>query len=282
VIDDELGAAVVARQPVGGGDICTAEHLALTDGRSVFLKTRADAPPDFFTVEADGLRWLAAARAVAVPAVVAVGATGLALAWVPHGAVTTVVAEAFGRDLARLHRAGAPQIGAPRDGYIGRLPLDNQPAGDWPTFWWERRLEPYLRQAVERGNVDAGTIPTFDRLAGRLAELAGPPEPPARLHGDLWAGNVVWGADGRAWMVDPAAHGGHRETDLAMLALFGLPHPAIVAAYDETWPLAAGWRDRVGLHQLHPLLVHAVTHGAGYGYRAVEIARHYAGSGRPG
>jgi fructosamine-3-kinase len=277
VIEAHLGAAVVARHPVGGGDICTAEHLTLADGRSVFLKTRADAPPDFFTVEADGLRWLAAAGGVAVPAVLAVNATGLALAWAPHGTATTTMAEAFGRDLARLHDAGAPQFGAPRDGFIGRLPLDNRPAPDWPAFWWERRLEPYLRQAVEHRNLDAGAIPIFERLAARLGELAGPPEPPARIHGDLWAGNVVWGADGQAWLVDPAAHGGHRETDLAMLALFGLPHPAIVAAYDEARALAAGWRERVALHQLHPLLVHAVTHGAGYGRRAIEIARRYAG-----
>jgi fructosamine-3-kinase len=275
VIEADLGAAVVARQQVGGGDVATAERLTLADGRSVFLKTRASAPPDFFTVEADGLRWLAAPGAVAVPAVLAVDEHGLALAWVRPGDATTEAAEAFGRDLARLHGAGAPQFGAAHDGYIGRLPLDNRPAPDWPTFWWERRLQPYLHQAVERRNMDADAIPVFERLAARLGERAGPPEPPARIHGDLWAGNVLWGADGQAWLIDPAAHGGHRETDLAMLALFGAPHPAIVAAYDETWPLATGWQERVALHQLHPLLVHAVTHGPGYGRRAVEIAHHY-------
>ena len=118
----------------------------------------------------------------------------------------------------------------------------------------------------------------FDRLADRLAELAGPAEPPACIHGDLWSGNVRWAADGRAWLVDPAAHGGHRETDLAMLALFGAPYLAgVLRSYQQAAPLADGWQDRVELHQLHPLLVHAVLFGGGYGERAVQIARWYTG-----
>jgi fructosamine-3-kinase len=277
VIEDALGAPVVARRTIGGGDVGHAERLTLADGRTVFFKTRHGAPPDFFTVEADGLRWLAAAGAVAVPAVLAVDETGLALEWVDEAGVTMAAAEALGRDLAALHRSGAPQFGGPRDGYIGRLPLDNRPAPDWPSFYWTRRVEPYLRQAAERRNIHRDAVAVFDRLASRLEELAGPPEPPARIHGDLWSGNVLWGADGQGWLIDPAAHGGHRETDLAMLALFGLPHRAILTSYDEAWPLAAGWQERVGLHQLHPLLVHAVTHGPGYGQRALEIARHYTG-----
>jgi fructosamine-3-kinase len=133
---------------------------------------------------------------------------------------------------------------------------------------------------------DDGTLDgtaAFDRLAERLAELAGPPEPPARLHGDLWSGNVLWGAQERAYLVDPAAHGGHRETDLAMLRLFGAPYlDRVVAAYTEGAaaagrPLADGAADRVGLHQLFPLLVHAVIFGGGYLGRAVDVARWYAG-----
>jgi fructosamine-3-kinase len=116
-----------------------------------------------------------------------------------------------------------------------------------------------------------------ERVLDKLPDLAGPPEPPARLHGDLWSGNVLWAADGRAWIIDPAAHGGHRETDLAMLALFGLPHlDRVLAAYDTSWPLAAGWQQRVPLHQLHPLLVHAVLFGGGYGAQAVSAAARYA------
>ena len=115
-------------------------------------------------------------------------------------------------------------------------------------------------------------------MVRRIVDLAGPDEPPARLHGDLWSGNLVW-TSSAVWLVDPAAHGGHRETDLAMLALFGCPQlPRVLDAYQEATPLADGWEDRVALHQLFPLLVHAClfgrgSGGSGYGARAGEAAR---------
>jgi fructosamine-3-kinase len=114
-----------------------------------------------------------------------------------------------------------------------------------------------------------------ERVCERIGELAGPPEPPARLHGDLWSGNVLAGADGRPWLVDPAAYGGHREVDLAMLRLFGAPSPRVLSAYEEAYPLAAGHEERVELWQLLPLLVHAVLFGGGYGASAERAARRY-------
>ncbi len=138
-----------------------------------------------------------------------------------------------------------------------------------------RRVLPYLRLARDRGAVTDADAAAVEAVVPRLAELV-PEEPPARLHGDLWNGNVLWGHD-RAWVIDPAAHGGHRESDLAMLALFGLPHlPRVLDAYAEASPLADGWTDRVALHQLFPLLVHACLFGGGYGARAAEAARRYA------
>jgi fructosamine-3-kinase len=84
---------------------------------------------------------------------------------------------------------------------------------------------------------------------------------------------VLW-SGGRAWLIDPAAQGGHRETDLAMLALFGAPYlDRIVACYQEIAPLAAGWRARVPLHQLHPLLVHVCLFGASYRSAVLAAAR---------
>jgi fructosamine-3-kinase len=112
-----------------------------------------------------------------------------------------------------------------------------------------------------------------------MADLAGPPEDPARLHGDLWAGNVMGGSDGRPVLVDPAAYGGHREVDLAMLRLFGRISPATLGAYEERTPLAEGHEDRVQLYQLLPLLVHAVLFGGSYGASAAQAARRYAGGG---
>jgi fructosamine-3-kinase len=257
--------------PVPGGDICTAERLTLDDGTDVFAKTLSGAPDGFFAAEAAGLRSLAAADAVPVPEVVAVTGELLLLEWVPPGAPSAAAAEELGRGLAALHRVGADGFGAAAPGYIGSLPLDNTPAATWPEFYAERRVRPYLRAARDRGALSESDAAAIEAALDRLAV---PEEPPARLHGDLWSGNVHWAADGRAWLVDPAAHGGHRETDLAMLALFGAPHlDRIVAAYTEAYPLGAGWRDRVGLHQLHPLLVHAVLFGGGYGARAAAVAR---------
>jgi fructosamine-3-kinase len=172
-----------------------------------------------------------------------------------------------------MHRAGAPAFGADWPGFIGPLPLDNTTAGAWPQWYAERRVLPYVRQAVDSAAMTSQGARIIERACTRLPSTG---EPPARLHGDLWSGNVLWGRDGRCWLIDPAAHGGHRETDLAMLGLFGAPYlDHVISAYDEAWPLADGWRDRVGLHQLHPLLVHAVLFGSGYAERAVAIAARY-------
>ena len=116
-----------------------------------------------------------------------------------------------------------------------------------------------------RGTLSAAGARAVERVCERIADLAGPPEPPARLHGDLWGGNVLAGADGRARLIDPAAYGGHREVDLAMLRLFGAPSERVFAAYDEAAPLADGHDERVALWQLFPLLVHAALFGGSYG-----------------
>jgi fructosamine-3-kinase len=286
-----LGTAVVATTPVAGGDICTATRLRLSDGRSALIKTRPHAPEDFFPTEAAGLRWLGDAAehsGAAVPEVLAVEADCLILAWIEEGRPSPEAAEQLGRALARTHRAGADTFGAgpgvgsgagsgvgsAEDGYIGTLPLPNRSADTWPEFFATRRILPYLKLARDRSAISAEDATAVEAVVRRLVELAGPVEPPARLHGDLWSGNVVWGTESATWLVDPAAYGGHRETDLAMLALFGLPQlQRVLDAYHEQDPLADGWEDRVPLHQLFPLLVHACMFGGGYGPRAAEAAR---------
>ncbi|MFD1859435.1 fructosamine kinase [Aeromicrobium camelliae] len=269
-----VGTPVVSTTPVAGGDICTATRLRLTDGRNAVIKTRPQAPAGMFRREAEGLRWLGEAGGVPVPEVLGVDDECLVLAWVEPGKPTPELAEQFGRELAVTHRAGAPHFGADRDGYIGLAPLPNRPLPTWEEFYASRRVMPYVRAALDRGALTSDEAATIERLMRRIHTYSGPAEPPARLHGDLWSGNVLWGAEGRVWVIDPAAHGGHRETDLAMLALFGAPHlQRILDAYDEAWPLAEGWRERVALHQLHPLLVHAVLFGGGYGARAAASAQ---------
>jgi fructosamine-3-kinase len=274
--EELLGSAVVATAPIAGGDISTATRLRLSDGTTALMKTHPHAPPDFFEAEAKGLRWLAEAGGVQVPEVLGVDHECLILRWVEPGKNTADGAAAFGRALATTHGAGAPTYGLDHDGYIGKLPLPNRPTDTWAEFYAVRRVLPYLKLARDRGAVSDEEAAEIEAIVPRLADLV-PEEPPARLHGDLWNGNVLWGLDGQPWVIDPAAHAGHRESDLAMLSLFGLPHlPRVLEAYAEVAPLAEGWQDRVALHQLFPLLVHACLFGGGYGARAAAAARLYA------
>jgi fructosamine-3-kinase len=212
------------------------------------------------------LRWLGEAGGVPVPEVLAALPELLVLSWVEPGEPSADAAERLGRELATTHRAGAPSFGASWPGFIGSLPQDNGPGESWPAWFAQRRLEPYLRMSADRGALADADVRTVEHVLARIDEYAPAAEPAARLHGDLWPGNLLWADGGRAWLVDPAAHGGHRETDLAQLALFGgAPHlDRILAAYDEAWPLADGWRERVPLHQLHLLLVHTALFGGRY------------------
>ncbi|GIG63750.1 fructosamine kinase family protein [Phytomonospora endophytica] len=250
--------------PVPGGSVGVAQRLTLDDGGDVFAKFVEDGPAGLLHSEAAGLRWLAEAGGPPVPEVVSVADEVLVLDWVPAGEATAHAAEEFGAALARMHRAGAEGFGAPWRGFIGRLGQDNGPGEDWPSWFAERRLLPYLKESRDTGALSTEDVVAVEAVLGRVAELAGPAEAPARLHGDLWPGNVHWAADGRAWLIDPAAHGGHRETDLAQLGLWGgAPHlDRILAAYDEVHPLAGGWRERRPLHRLHLLLVHTALFGA--------------------
>jgi fructosamine-3-kinase len=271
-----LGSSVISTAPVAGGDVSSAVKLRLSNGRTAFLKSLTQAPPHFFEREAAGLRWLAEVEdGVTTPDVLAVDSDCLILGWVETTRPGQEAAAAFGRALARTHLSGAEVWGAESDGYIGRLPLANQPLPTWAEFYVERRIAPYLRVARDKGLVAGEDAALIERAAGRVGEIV-PDEPAARLHGDLWNGNVLWGQEDRVVVNDPAAYGGHREVDLAMLTLFGLPQlPHVMAAYEEVAPLGEDWQERLGIHQLFPLVVHACLFGGGYGGRAAKIAQRY-------
>lgn len=277
------GARDVTR--VGGGNINEAFSVTL-DGARAFVKTRAEAAPGEFAAEAAGLRWLAAPGALRTPRVIELDERYLALEWIPGGRLDDAGAEELGRGLADTHAAGAPCFGWQRAGMgaaggagagarFGPLLLSNAPAPDWPTFYAERRLRPLTALARERGALSSTAGDALERVCERLAELCGPPELPARLHGDLWSGNVMADEHGRPWLIDPSVYGGHREVDLAMLRLFGVPSSRVLAAYEEVAPLADGWRERVELYQLLPLLVHALLFGGSYASSAERAACRY-------
>ena len=257
------GRAVADVRRVPGGDINDAYRVTLDDGERAFVKTRADPGDGEYATEAAGLRWLAEPRALGVPAVLEVGSDFLALEWLEEGRLDAGGDEELGRGLARVHAAGAERFGGPAPLHLGPLLLPNDPAADWPTFYAERRLLPL-----------ADDFPDVHRLCERIHDLAGPEEPPARLHGDLWSGNVL-ASGGRPYLIDPAAYGGNREVDLAMLRLFGSPGPRFLPAYEEVAPLSEGHEDRVALYQLFPLLVHAALFGGGYAASVERAARTY-------
>ena len=234
-------------------------------------------------MEAAGLRWIGEADGIRVPEVRAIGGDPgwLMLERIPAGRLTRSAAEELGRALAGMHRLGAESHGALPPGApddllrIGLLQVQLAEAADWPELYAEQLLEPIARRASDAGRLRQADLVAVSLVCERIGELAGPAEPPARLHGDLWSGNVLAGSDGESWLIDPAAYGGHREVDLAMLRLFGSPSERIFDAYAESAPLADGYTERIPLWQLLPLLVHAALFGGSYGALAGEAARTY-------
>lgn len=262
-----LGSAVVSARALSGGDINDAYEARLADGASVFVKTHPNPPERMYQAEAEGLRWLSEPAVIRVPEVLAYSdetPAFLALEFLAPAPRAPGFDEALGHALARLHASGAPSFGLDHDNFIGRLPQQNATAPDWPSFYWDRRLAPQAERAVDRGLLPKKTRRKLASLETVLTERVGPPEPPARLHGDLWGGNLHTDDAGQPCLIDPAVYGGHREIDLAMMRLFGGFGPRVFDAYHEAYPLAPDSRRRIPLYQLYPLLVHVNLFGGGY------------------
>jgi fructosamine-3-kinase len=247
-----------------------------------FVKHHPEAPTGFFAWEAEGLRWLSSVDGgVPCAQVVSFDATSLTLRRLDSVTPSPDAARAFGSRLAITHDAGGAAFGAGPDGWDGPgffgplsqpLPMSLRPRRCWGDFYAEERLAPMAELAAPR--LEASTRDAIDSVVARCrAGDFDDDDQPARLHGDLWSGNVMWTSDGVV-LIDPAAHAGHRETDLAMLALFGCPHyETILAGYQEVRSLKPGWRNRIGLHQLFPLLAHVVLFGGGYAGQTHAAAR---------
>jgi fructosamine-3-kinase len=264
-----LGSPVAGARPLSGGDINDAYEVTLDDGRTLFVKANTRAPADMFIAEARGLAWLGEAKALRIPTVIAASGANdltpfLALEMIREAPRARHFDERLGRGLAALHRHGARAFGLDHDNYVGRLPQVNKFGVSWPEFYRVRRLGPQLKRAVDAGLATSRMRGGFERLFAALEQLCGPPEPPARLHGDLWGGNMIADEHGEPCLIDPAVYGGHREIDLAMMRLFGGFGARVFAAYEEAWPLAEGHRERVALYQLYPLMVHVNLFGGGY------------------
>lgn len=266
-ISELLEATVVSSRPVRGGDTSNAFRIELDGKGLVFAKTHPDPPAEFFSTEAQGLAWIRNARAVSVPRTVGWADDDvpfLALQWIDEGSPGPETDAEFGRSLAHLHRAGAQSFGREDKKTTGSLALPNQPCDTWSEFHVTQRLLPLIDRAAEADALSRKVLRDIERVADRIDILAGDREPAARLHGDLWAGNRIVDTEGNNWLIDPAAHGGHREFDLAMMRLFGGFGESCFAAYDEVFPLMDGWTKRLPLLQLPPLVVHAVKFGGHY------------------
>jgi fructosamine-3-kinase len=286
-VEAATGSTVTAMAVVHGGDTASAFRVELADGQLLFAKTHPSPPAGFFTTEATGLEWLRSSGAVRVPVVVAVSDGGpvdhagdthtpafLALEWIDQARRPPDEFE-FGRSLANLHDTTAAVFGREDRRTTGSLGLPNQPCATWSEFVSTCRFEPLARIARDRNSLPLDTIGRLERLASSLDRFDDG-GPAARLHGDLWAGNRLVDDEGASWLIDPAAHGGHGEFDLAMMRLFGGFGTEAFAGYESVRPLADGWRDRIELHQIAPLVVHAIKFGGSYVASAGRAIDRYA------
>lgn len=238
-----------------------------------FVKRNQSAPAGFFACEAAGLQWLSECEdGVPCARVIAVDQRALTLQRLTPRPPSPAAAHLFGVRLAHTHDAGADAFGVPPAGWSGPgffgplhrpLPIPYGCDSSWGAFYAAHRLAPMTALAsayLDSATRDAVTAATARCAAGHFDD----DDTPCRLHGDLWSGNVMWTPTGVV-LIDPAAYGGHRETDLAMLALFGCPYlDRVIEGYQNERPLRAGWRARTGLHQLFPLLAHVALFGSGY------------------
>jgi fructosamine-3-kinase len=260
---------------VGGGDFAQSwraetasaeEGAAVEVGALVFVKTHANPPPNHFSTEARGLRWLKEAGSVAIPAVLGVSDDPpyLALEWLEEGSRYADSESALGASLATLHQFPCAYFGREDKRTTGSLGLPNAPCDSWAEFYSTQRLLPLARIASDRRALSDTMIQRIESLAGRLEEFTELDVPPSLLHGDLWAGNRLVDCHGVNWLIDPACHGGHREFDLSMMQLFGGYGQRCFDVYQEHFPLVAGWQGRIQIHQLAPLIVHAIKFGRSY------------------
>lgn len=266
-LEQAIGVKVRALQRLGGGDFAASYRADLADGERIFVKTHDNPPANFFSTEAVGLQWLRDSGTVNIPQVLAYSDAPpyLALEWIEPGQsqYDNSTDRTPGAALAELHR-GSYDFGRIDNRTTGSLGLANSPQPGWAAFYASQRLLPLAAIARDRRALSETDCSALEKIAENLHKAVIAGDNASLLHGDLWAGNRLVDSDGRSWLIDPAAHGGHREFDLAMMLLFGGFSPECFAAYHEAYPLKPGFEERVPLHQLAPLVVHAIKFGSSY------------------
>lgn len=282
-LENQLGAKLKTVQPVSGGDINEAARVE-TASESYFLKWNAHSPVGMFTAEARGLGLLASANALRLPQVIAYreatpeAPAFLLLEWLPpvYAKNSDQLAERLGTGLAALHQHTAALHGLDHDNFIGSLPQPNTQQPSWIAFYRDQRIGSQARIAQQQGYLPAHRARLLEALYKKLPDLL-PDAPPSLLHGDLWGGNYMAISGDIPVIYDPAVYYGHREVELAFTELFGGFSPRFYAAYNATFPLDSGYRERKELYQLYPIMVHMNLFGGGYALRVDDILRHYVG-----
>lgn len=266
-VEAYTGRGVRGFTSASGGCINNGGKVII-DNSTYFLKWNdLKKYPGMFEAEAKGLSLLALSDSLTVPRVIFVGSAGhyqfLLLQYIEEGVRKGSYWEHFGTRLAVMHKTSAVKFGLDHDNYIGSLRQHNNESSSWVEFFTNQRLMGQVEVAVNAGGLDIATRKRFDRLFARLPSLL-PEEAPSLLHGDLWSGNLMTTIDGDSCVIDPAVYFGHREVDLAMTQLFGGFDNRFFDSYNDTFPLLAGYQERLDLYNLYPLLVHVNLFGGGY------------------
>ena len=273
VLEGDLGDRSDSIRPVSGGDIADSYRVDLESGDRVFVKVYRGGPAGIGEAEVEGLRWLREGDALRVPEVLSHGFDWLALEWIESARPRRDFADRLGHGLARIHERSRKAFGYDDDNWIGSLPQSNAQRESWDRFYAECRLLPLQERAARAGILPPEAMRLLDEVVETMPDLIGPSEVPARLHGDLWSGNLMVDETGSPCLIDPAVYAGHREVDLAMMKLFGGFDRRVFDAYEEAFPLANGAAERVDLYQVYPLLVHVCLFGGSYVERLVGALR---------
>lgn len=263
-------------ESVSGGDVNKAYCLQATDSKYFLKVNDADKYPGLLLQEQNGLQALQSEAGLSVPEVIKYGQVEndqyLLMEWIEQGQPREDCWSTFGAAVAVMHKKSQSYFGWKENNFIGTILQQNEPAGDWNSFYAQRRLLPLVQKLFDTGMLTSEDLRLAEAFCKNLSHLL-PEEPPALLHGDLWNGNFMLAATGEVVIFDPAVYYGHREMDVAMTRLFGGFDAQFYTAYNGIYPLEKGWQQRLYISQLYPLLVHATLFGGHYISQVKETLR---------
>lgn len=267
LIEERLKVQVYNITAVGGGDINAVYSLETTGARYLLKVNSAVKFPGMFLREKEGLLALTATNTLRIPEVYLQEEVGnesiLLMEWIDSQHPDAASMALLGKQLAHLHGHTADKFGWENDNYVGSLGQSNKRTDTWHAFFVSERLQPLVKLASDGRMLDNEDVAAFEKLYQRLPNLF-EPEQSSLLHGDLWSGNFLISVDNQPCLIDPAVYYGHREMDIALTLLFGGFGPEFYTAYHQAYPLKDGWRQRLDLWNLYPLLVHVNLFGGGY------------------